>query len=149
MATELSPYDESIAKARILQFQRNLKLAEAIKAINLAKSSDPDPVLESEKKDDVTLSAPKRYDVTGQLRASNVYDGRRLPLLLRLVEPRTGKTIVYIKPQPNVDTAGYLGKLVGVTGDVRLDPSLSVRIIGVKELDVLEAVKAVSSATNE
>jgi hypothetical protein len=142
---DLSAYDTSIAKARVAQFQRNLRLAAAINAIDLAKSNEPDPELQIEQKDDVTLGAPKRYDVTGQLRASRVYDGRRLPLLLRLVEPRTGKTIVYIRPQPNVDTAGYLGKLVGVTGDVQLDSSLRVRIIGVKELDVLEAVKAVKA----
>ena len=77
------------------------------------------------------------YDAVGRLLASSVYDGRTLPRMYRLIDPTTGKSLAYIKPDAPVDCTGYLGKLVGIQGATAYDPALKLKVINVKRIDHL------------
>ena len=84
------------------------------------------------------MPTPISYDVTGQLQASSVYDGVKLPRLFRVAEPATGRTIVYVKPGPQFESHKALGRLVGIVGKTEFDAGLNLRIIAVEKLDILQ-----------
>ena len=88
---------------------------------------------------------PSDYDAFGQLLASGVYDGDNGPRLYRLVDPVNSRTIVYVIPSNKVDAPMVLGRLVGIIGTPRFDPSLRLQVIEVKRMDILEATGAATA----
>jgi hypothetical protein len=137
----LSQLDQAVIAIRRSQLNRNAKLAEAIKALAAAKqnvSAVPNVPLAG---DEPLTPRPISYDVTGQLQASSVYDGVKLPALLRVTEPASNRTIVYVRPSRKFDAPKALGRLVGIVGKSHFDSSLNLRIIDVDRLDILEAVE--------
>ena len=81
------------------------------------------------------------YIVVGTLSPSIVYDGRRLPLMYRLVSADAatgGRTLAYILPVDELALRAKLGSLVGIQGDD--DPTATrgeVRVIRPTAVDVL------------
>ena len=73
----------------------------------------------------------------GRLEASIVYDGERLPKLLRLREPVTGRTIGYLHMDEMVDEAAMIGQVVGIVGEKSYDGGLRVNLFHPKRIDVL------------
>ncbi len=149
----LSAQDEYFLQARVYQLKKNAELAKTLIALKAARENiKADPEIKP-----ITIDAnasnigkAPQYDATGLLQTSGVYDGVNLPRLLRLVDPTTKRTIAYLRPSNNVDTERNLGQLVGIQGQTRLDRALNLKIIDVKNLDVLEPVnpgKNTSSAS--
>ncbi len=77
------------------------------------------------------------YLAAGRLDASTIYDGQRLPKLLRIRDPKTGRTIAYVQPDERFDLAGLLGRDVGVMGEWAEDPGLRVTMIVPRRIDPL------------
>ena len=92
------------------------------------------------------LPPPKSYTAVGRLFASTLYTGDALPRLYRLVEPLSGLTIAYVEPSDVIDLRPMLGRLVGVVGEARYDPSLKLKVVAVDEADILGAQPAVTAA---
>lgn len=92
------------------------------------------------------LEKQRQYTVVGRLVASSVYDGRRLPLMYRVLspEPTSTRTLAYVAPDGKLDLSEKVGKIVGVRGDSRLDESLRVNIVAPTSVDVLIAVPSAS-----
>ena len=137
----LSAQDKHVLRVRLIELQRNKRVADVLKDLANVKEKSAGNSPEIAKKVEAPDSAkPANYDATGLLMASSVYDGVRLPQLFRVVEPATMRTIVYVRPGPDFDTGRSLGRLVGIQGKARYDAALNLRIIDVDKLDVLEAV---------
>ncbi len=77
------------------------------------------------------------YLAVGRLDASTIYDGQRLPKLLRIRDPKTGRTIAYVQPDERFELAGLLGRDVGVMGEWAEDPGLRVTMIVPRRIDPL------------
>ncbi|MHC4428502.1 MAG: SH3 domain-containing protein [Planctomycetota bacterium] len=78
----------------------------------------------------------------GRLEASRVYDGERLPKLLRLREPSTGRSIAYIKMDDDrFDLAGKIGEMIGIVGDRTYDGTLRLNILEPQRIEVLPEVE--------
>ena len=84
------------------------------------------------------LEATDRYVAAGRLEASIIYDGERLPKLLRLRDPATGRTLGYLEPDETFDFAAMLGKRVGIVGTRAYDGGLRLTVIAPKRIDVVE-----------
>lgn len=137
----LSQLDQAVIAIRRSQLSRNAKLAEAIKTLAAAKSNVSATPKLPLAGDEPLTPRPISYDITGQLQASSVYDGVKLPALLRVTEPASNRTIVYVKPSQKFDAPKALGRLVGIVGKSHFDSSLNLRIIDIERLDILEAIE--------
>ncbi len=84
------------------------------------------------------IDAGETYVATGRLETSMLYDGTRLPKLLRVSDPETGRTIGYIQPTAETDYAELLGRRIGVVGNVEYNGGFRVHVIDPRRIDVLE-----------
>lgn len=83
----------------------------------------------------------RQYTIVGRLSASTVYDGKRLPLMFRImaVGGQSSRTLAYIKPDEKLKIEEKLGQVVGVLGEARMDPTLKSNVITPLRIDTLEA----------
>ncbi len=88
------------------------------------------------------LERQRQYAIVGRLLPSTVYDGQNLPLMYRL-QSVTGslvpRTIGYIRPSDELELTSKLNMVVGVIGDMKLDPAASLNIINALRVDILQA----------
>jgi hypothetical protein len=77
------------------------------------------------------------YDAVGILAASTVHTGSNQPELLRLIDPTVGRTLAYVEPGGEIDTAQMVGRLVGITGTATYDPTSKLKLFQVASVDVL------------
>lgn len=89
----------------------------------------------------VAIEARSEYTAVGVLNASIVYDGTRLPLLFRLVDPSTGQTVSYVVPGDGFQLSTMLGTLIGIKGEKAYDDSLKLDTITPKTIDFLTSRK--------
>ena len=85
----------------------------------------------------LTMEAMDRYEIVGVLDASTVYDGKRLPKLLR-IRDATGRTLTYLEPDDRFDYANLLGHRIGIVGVRSDDNGLRVTLIEPRRIDVLD-----------
>ena len=88
------------------------------------------------------FESSRGYEFVGRLVRSSVYDGKRLPLMYRVVSIAglVPHTVGYIDPQnTDLNIASHLGKIVGILGDAHLDEVLQLRIVRPTRIDVLTA----------
>lgn len=80
---------------------------------------------------DYTNANRKRlpFDAVGRLAASSVYNGDRVPLLYRLVDPTSLYTVAYVKPPEGTSVTEMLGLIVGVKGAKAYDDTLKIDVI--------------------
>lgn len=76
------------------------------------------------------------FTAQGLLIASNVFDGRRLPLLYRVQDRITGRTIAYLRAEgeQRLELERRLNLNVGVLGEKVHDPGLRLDVIEVERL---------------
>ncbi len=78
------------------------------------------------------------YVAVGRLDASTIYDGKRLPKLLRLRDPGTGRTVGYVRPNLEVKLPEMLGQLIGVVGEKSYDGGLRLNLVTPRRIDILQ-----------
>ena len=81
------------------------------------------------------------YAGVGRLATSTIYEGTRMPLLYRIQDVSTGRTVAYVKPSDGFDMAAMLGQLIGVIGKKTYDGTHRVDIIDPKRIDLLSPAK--------
>ncbi len=86
----------------------------------------------------LAMEAMDRYEIVGHLDASTIYDGKRLPKLLR-VRDDTGRTLTYLEPDDRFDYANLLGHQIGIVGNRFDDNGLRVTLIEPRRIDVLDS----------
>ena len=84
------------------------------------------------------LEAFDRFAAVGRLDASTIYDGKRLPKLLRVRDTTTGRTLGYLEPDDRFDYANLIGHEVGVVGTPVEDAGLRVVLIEPRRIEVLD-----------
>lgn len=88
------------------------------------------------------------YNIVGRIQPSTVYDGSRgMPLMYRIesADALSPRTVGYIVPVEGMDLLTKIGKVCGVVGENRFDPSLQLNIVSPRRIDVLD-VGATSAA---
>ncbi len=88
------------------------------------------------------LERQRQYAIVGRLLPSNVYDGANLPLMYRLQSVAGGispRTIGYIKPSSELDLPSKLNQVVGIIGEIKMDPAMSLNMISAQRIDILQA----------
>jgi hypothetical protein len=80
------------------------------------------------------------YTMIGQLQASTVYDGQKLPLMYRVVSVGgvSPRTLGYLKDSQEFALLGKVGAVIGVIGEAQLDRSLMLNVISPVRVDVLK-----------
>ncbi len=95
----------------------------------------------------------RQYTIVGRLSASTIYDGKRLPLMFRImaVGGQSSRTLAYLKPDEKLKIEAKLGSVVGVLGESRMDPTLKSNVITPLRVDTLEAAPTppANPASNE
>lgn len=130
---------QRIIAMRLVHVQRNRELQKALSQIHQARQTATTTDQQVQRvQSDLAARERSNYDAVGLLLASGVYDGQRLPLLYRVVDSVTGRTLGYVQPSSEVNPARFLGKVVGVAGQTRFDPGLRLNIIDVSRIDALE-----------
>jgi uncharacterized protein YgiM (DUF1202 family) len=132
---QLPAIDQQVIAIRLAALQRNQQLAQAIREIAAAREVSDQRAAQRSPVED--FDQPTKYDLTGQLMASSVYNGVNLPLMYRLVDTATGRTLAYIKPDDAADARSLLGRQVGVQGATQYDPVLKLNVVNVSTLDPL------------
>jgi hypothetical protein len=146
----LPPSQGRTAAFRIKLLERNSELAAALHEIVAARAQANAPTTQPVAVNPGTPGNPAKmpdYDAVGQLMASTVYDGVRLPRLFRIVDPPSGRTIAYLHPNIDIDPTLFLGRVVGIVGEIKDDPELKLPIIEPKRIDALEPAAASARAT--
>lgn len=87
------------------------------------------------------MARNRQYTVVGRLTTSTLYDGTRLPKMLRVQAISGGgpRTLAYVRPESVAGIEGKVGQVVGIVGEQAMDASLNLNIITPSRVDVLEA----------
>lgn len=88
------------------------------------------------------LERQRQYAIVGRLLPSNIYDGTNLPLMYRLQSVTGGmspRTVGYIKPSPELDLPTKLNQVVGVIGEIKMDPGMTLNMITAQRVDILQS----------
>lgn len=83
------------------------------------------------------------YTIVGRILPSTVYDGKRgMPLMYRVesADFSSTRTIGYVLPRDGVDLLPKMGKIVGIVGDAKLDPALTLYLVAPMRVDELQVV---------
>lgn len=80
------------------------------------------------------------YAVIGRLVPSTIYDGTSGPLMYRVVAVNTDvpRTLAYIRMDDTFTLPTLVGKIVGVRGQVTIEPSIGTRIVQAESVDAVE-----------
>jgi len=91
------------------------------------------------------------YTIVGQIQASTVYDGQKLPLMFRIVSVGgvSPRTLGYLKDSTEFSLLGKVGAVVGVIGESQLDRSLMLNIITPVRVDVLKPKSEADAAAGK
>lgn len=81
------------------------------------------------------------YAVIGRLVASNIYDGSSGPLMYRIVAVNTSvpRTLAYVRMDDEFLLPTLVGKVVGVRGQVTIEPTIGTRIVQAESVDTVDA----------
>jgi len=133
---DLSRRDRSLVMMRIKQLGNRKRLAATLRSVSAFRSDlKRRPENASE-----TFEAQMKsgYATVGRLLASIVYNGETLPVMYRIVEPGTYRTLAYVRPATKAQATRLLGRIVGVVGRSRYDRALKALVVEVDRLELLE-----------
>ncbi len=74
-------------------------------------------------------ASSEQWDYVGLLKRSSVFNGVDLPVLYRIQDPVTGRTLVYVAPTKTYTLDSLVDHTVGVIGDSILLPRLRVEVV--------------------
>jgi len=133
---ELEADIRAMGKARVEQLEIQMEAQQRIqelKALRAQLDADSEQLMALR----LAMEARTDYTAVGVLNASSVYDGTRLPLLFRLMDPASGQTVAYLAAKDPNMISTMLGTLVGVRGTQRFDEALKVNVIDPGTIDIL------------
>jgi hypothetical protein len=83
------------------------------------------------------LNESPNYIMRGRLTVSPVFDGVHRPIMYRLQDPFSGRSLAYLSPDSGVDLRGMLGQRVGIVGRVNWDSQWQVKTIDPTRVDLV------------
>jgi len=129
----LSPTDNRLVRLRLAALAHNKKVLEAIRRTDQTLAEIK---AEREKQEKIDANT---FDAVGILLASDIYDGKNMPRMYRLVDPTTQRAKAYLRPTDALDAGATLGKLVGVRGPKTVDSATKLTVIEPNRVTLLEA----------
>lgn len=85
---------------------------------------------------EVAIANTGDYEVVGLLSTSAVFNGTDRPMLYRIQDSKTSRTLAYMRPE-NLAFADMIGQHIGVMGHLEYDPILQVNIISMSRVDLM------------
>ena len=85
------------------------------------------------------------YVVVGRLALSNTFDGKLRPLMFRVLDKKSGRTLGYLPANKDFELSGLLGQIIGVTGKSEWSPSWRVNVVRGERFDILSPTTAIVS----
>ncbi len=132
--------ERRVAEIRISLLKIRLDQQNAMRKLKTAAEAANQPV--AAPKVEIWKDANDRpvYTAQGRLASSNVFDGRRLPLLYRIQDEITGRTVAYLRVdlKERLDIESRLNLKVGVVGETVRDAGLRIEVVNVKRIVNLE-----------
>jgi hypothetical protein len=89
------------------------------------------------------VSMYKEYTVVGNLALSNTFDGKIRPLMFRILDQKSGRTLGYLPVNKEFELSGLLGQAVGIRGENKWDPEWRVNVVGIEKFDILPTTTAI------
>ena len=133
------PDAAQMASIRMRQIELAMCLVDQQKSINRLESimqiasSDVRVVRQA-------IDQPVDYVVMGRLGVSSIFtgnDGR--PVMYRVEDPMSGRTLAYIKHDLTVDMTAMIGQWIGVVGPIDFDSRWQVQVIAPQRVDLVAA----------
>ena len=134
----LPAVDRQIVRMRLAALKKNQGIAQTLKDIRATQAS----MTPAQEVQAIVREGRTRYDAIGRLQASSVYNGQNLPLRFRLIDPASGRTLVWVQPGNQVEPRRHLGRVVGLVGSQEYDPGVKTNVLTVQRIDVLEATES-------
>jgi hypothetical protein len=94
--------------------------------------SNDDLVDESE-----SLSTIAEYVIQGRLAVSLVFDGQSKPIMYRIEDPLSGRSLAYLAPTTSLDLSSLLGQRIGVVGSIDFDKDWHVTVVNPERVDLV------------
>ncbi|MCE9618585.1 MAG: hypothetical protein K8R92_01590 [Planctomycetes bacterium] len=132
---------KNVVATRVKQLEVQIEAQQRIRQLREMRSAI-DTDVEQLHTMKIALEARSDFTVVGILNASSIYDGKRLPLLYRLVDPGVGQTVAYVSTKNPSQLATMLGTLVGIRGEKRYDEALRVSVIEPTAIEILTTRKS-------
>jgi len=86
---------------------------------------------------EVAIASTGDYEVVGLLTTSAVFNGTDRPVLYRIQDSRTSRTLAYMRPGEIESIKDMIGQHIGVMGLLEYDPNLQVNIISTSRVDLM------------
>ena len=89
------------------------------------------------------MSMNEEYAMVGKLALSNTFDGRLRPLMYRIQDPESGRTLGYLPANKDFELSGLVGQRVGVVGKTDWNPTWRVSVVDGTRFDILSPTTAI------
>ncbi|MBT6268828.1 MAG: hypothetical protein HOI88_00560 [Phycisphaerae bacterium] len=89
------------------------------------------------------MSMNEEYAMVGKLALSNTFDGRLRPLMYRVQDPESGRTLGYLPANKDFELSGLVGQRVGVVGKTDWNPTWRVSVVDGTRFDILSPTTAI------
>ncbi|GEM_PF-1119575 len=86
---------------------------------------------------EIAIANTGDYEVVGLLSTSAVFDGMDRPMLYRIQDSRTNRTLAYVRPESSDMIGNMIGQHIGVMGQIAYDPVLQVNIVETARVDLM------------
>ena len=83
------------------------------------------------------------YAVVGRLALSHTFDGKLRPLMFRVLDQKSGRTLGYLPVNEDFELSELLGQIVGVKGSSAWNPTWRVTIVAGNQFDLLSPTTAI------
>ena len=134
--TEPDPVRAEFARMRARQFEIYATLNDQDFEITGLKSR-VDQNTKNAVEREMAIASAGEYEVVGRLEDSAIFNGEERPKLFRIRDPKTGRTLAYMRPDAKNAAAGLLGNHVGIMGLITYDATLQVNVINGVRVDLL------------
>lgn len=84
-----------------------------------------------------SLSTIAEYVIQGRLAVSLVFDGQDKPIMYRIEDPLSGRSLAYLAPSTSLDLSSLLGQRIGVVGSIDFDPDWHVTVVNPERVDLV------------
>jgi hypothetical protein len=77
------------------------------------------------------------YVIQGRLAVSLIFDGQNKPIMYRIEDPLSGRSLAYLEPSASLDLSSLLGQRIGVVGRMAFDHEWNVTVVEPERVDLV------------
>lgn len=84
-----------------------------------------------------SLNTVTDYVIQGRLAISLIFDGQNRPIMYRIEDPLSGRSLGYLEPSASLDLSSLLGQRIGVVGRMQFDSEWNVSVVQPDRVDLV------------